>query len=73
MKLGFRKPSIKKRISARTSIKRQVIHKQVLRCLGEKAGLEILGNICITKFTIKPALIYSRSLKNCLGEKIYSS
>jgi len=27
MKFGFRKPSLKKRISARTSIKRQVVHR----------------------------------------------
>lgn len=27
MKFGIRKPSIKKRISARTSIKRQVVHR----------------------------------------------
>lgn len=27
MKIGFRKPSLKKRIGARTSIKRQVVHR----------------------------------------------
>lgn len=27
MKFGIRKPSIKKRISARTSIKRQIVHR----------------------------------------------
>lgn len=27
MKFGMRKPSLKKRISARTSIKRQIIHR----------------------------------------------
>ena len=27
MKFGIRKPSIKKRISARTSLKRQVVHR----------------------------------------------
>ena len=27
MRFGFRKPSLKKRISARTSIKRQVVHR----------------------------------------------
>lgn len=27
MKFGFRKPSVRKRIAARTSIKRQVIHR----------------------------------------------
>ena len=27
MKFGFRKPSLKKRISARTSIKRRVVHR----------------------------------------------
>ena len=27
MKFGIRKPSLKKRISARTSIKRQVVHR----------------------------------------------
>lgn len=27
MKFGFRKPSLRKRISARTSIKRQVVHR----------------------------------------------
>lgn len=27
MKFGFRKPSLKRRISARTSIKRQVVHR----------------------------------------------
>ena len=27
MKFGFRKPSLKKMISARTSIKRQVVHR----------------------------------------------
>lgn len=31
MKFGMRKPSIKKRISARTSIKRQVIHRAGLK------------------------------------------
>ena len=27
MKFGFRKPSLKKRIKARTSVKRQVVHR----------------------------------------------
>jgi hypothetical protein len=31
MKFGFRKPSIKKRISARTSIKRQITHRVGLK------------------------------------------
>ena len=31
MKFGIRKPSLKKRISARTSIKRQVIHRSRLK------------------------------------------
>jgi len=31
MKFGMRKPSIKKRISARTSIKRQIVHRAVLK------------------------------------------
>ncbi len=31
MKFGFRKPSIKKRISARTSIKRQITHRAGLK------------------------------------------
>lgn len=31
MKIGMRKPSLKKRISARTSIKRQVIHRAGLK------------------------------------------
>ncbi|TCZ75334.1 hypothetical protein E0485_18295 [Paenibacillus albiflavus] len=31
MKFGVRKPSIKKRISARTSIKRQVVHRAGLK------------------------------------------
>jgi len=31
MKFGMRKPSLKKRISARTSIKRQVIHRAGLK------------------------------------------
>ncbi|WP_232700094.1 hypothetical protein [Brevibacillus daliensis] len=31
MKFGMRKPSLKKRISARTSIKRQVVHRAGLK------------------------------------------
>jgi len=31
MKFGIRKPSLKRRISARTSIKRQVIHRTGLK------------------------------------------
>ncbi|MBE0451846.1 MAG: hypothetical protein IBX70_13545 [Clostridia bacterium] len=31
MKIGFRTPSLKKRITARTSIKRQVIHRAGLK------------------------------------------
>ncbi|WP_124113798.1 hypothetical protein [Paenibacillus xylanexedens] len=31
MKFGFRKPSLKKRFSARTSIKRQIIHRSGLK------------------------------------------
>ncbi|MCM3034034.1 hypothetical protein [Niallia sp. MER 6] len=31
MKFGFRKPSIKKRITTRTSIKRQIIHRAGLK------------------------------------------
>ncbi|WP_058485364.1 hypothetical protein [Defluviitalea phaphyphila] len=31
MKIGMRKPSLKKRISARTSIKRQIIHRAGLK------------------------------------------
>ena len=31
MKFGIRKPSLKKRISARTSIKRQIVHRGGLK------------------------------------------
>lgn len=31
MKIGIRKPSLKKRIGARTSIKRQVVHRAGLK------------------------------------------
>jgi hypothetical protein len=31
MRLGMRKPSLKKRISARTSIKRQIVHRMGLK------------------------------------------
>ncbi|NLZ38341.1 MAG: hypothetical protein GX893_01860 [Firmicutes bacterium] len=31
MKFGFRKPSLKKRIAARTSIKRQIVHRAGLK------------------------------------------
>ncbi|HEY4554671.1 MAG TPA: hypothetical protein VIG80_15865 [Bacillaceae bacterium] len=31
MKIGMRKPSLKRRISARTSIKRQVVHRAGLK------------------------------------------
>jgi len=31
MKFGIRKPSLKKRLSARTSIKRQIIHRAGLK------------------------------------------
>lgn len=31
MKIGLRKPSLKKRISARTSIKRQIVHRAGLK------------------------------------------
>lgn len=31
MKFGFRRPSLKKRIGARTSIKRQVVHRAGLK------------------------------------------
>jgi hypothetical protein len=31
MKFGFRKPSLKRRITARTSIKRQVVHRAGLK------------------------------------------
>ncbi|RNB90223.1 hypothetical protein EDM59_01455 [Brevibacillus nitrificans] len=31
MKFGMRKPSLKKRISARTSIKRQIVHRTKLK------------------------------------------
>ncbi|WP_312470311.1 hypothetical protein [Neobacillus sp.] len=31
MKFGFRKPSVKGRISARTSIKRQIVHRAGLK------------------------------------------
>jgi hypothetical protein len=31
MKFGFRKPSLKKRISARTSIKREITHRAGLK------------------------------------------
>lgn len=31
MKFGIRKPNIKKRISARTSVKRQVVHRAGLK------------------------------------------
>ncbi|RKD26050.1 hypothetical protein BEP19_02485 [Ammoniphilus oxalaticus] len=31
MKFGFRKPSLKKRISARTSLKRQIVHRAGLK------------------------------------------
>ncbi|HEY8363267.1 MAG TPA: hypothetical protein VIK77_10365 [Tissierellaceae bacterium] len=31
MKIGLRKPSLKRRISARTSIKRQIVHRAGLK------------------------------------------
>ncbi|MBS4538643.1 hypothetical protein GOQ27_09215 [Clostridium sp. D2Q-11] len=31
MKIGFRKPSLKKRISSRTSLKRQIVHRRGLK------------------------------------------
>ncbi|MFS0614237.1 hypothetical protein [Lederbergia ruris] len=31
MKFGMRKPSLKKRISARTSVKRQIVHRAGLK------------------------------------------
>ena len=31
MKFGIRKPSLKKRVSARTSIKRQIVHRAGLK------------------------------------------
>ncbi len=31
MKIGMRKPSLKKRISARTSVKRQLVHRAGLK------------------------------------------
>jgi len=31
MKFGIRKPSLKKRISARTSVKRQIVHRAGLK------------------------------------------
>ncbi|WP_128102774.1 hypothetical protein [Paenibacillus sp. DCT19] len=31
MKIGFRKSSLKKRLSARTSIKRQIVHRSGLK------------------------------------------
>ncbi|WP_311837650.1 hypothetical protein [Brevibacillus aydinogluensis] len=31
MKFGFRKPSLKKRIAARTSLKRQIVHRAGLK------------------------------------------
>ncbi|MFA4133294.1 MULTISPECIES: hypothetical protein [unclassified Brevibacillus] len=31
MKFGMRKPSLKKRISARTSLKRQVVHRALVK------------------------------------------
>ena len=31
MKIGFRKPSLSKRIAARTSIKRQIVHRAGLK------------------------------------------
>lgn len=31
MKFGFRKPSVRKRIAARTSIKRQIVHRAGLK------------------------------------------
>ncbi|SHD77563.1 conserved protein of unknown function [[Clostridium] ultunense Esp] len=38
MKFGMRKPSIKKRIGARTSIKRQIVHRGALKCQEDMAG-----------------------------------
>ena len=58
MKFGPRKPSLKKRISARTSIKRQIVHGEDLRCPEDMDGLEILRNMYITRSTIELHLMY---------------
>ncbi|WP_235601254.1 hypothetical protein [Tissierella sp. P1] len=69
MKFGPRKLSFKKRISARTSIKRQMVHRGGLKMLGDMDGLEILRNMYITRFIIEPPLIFLNYSRNCLNSK----
>lgn len=38
MKLGMRKPSLKKRIVARTSLKRLIVHRAEIKCQGDMDG-----------------------------------
>lgn len=54
MKFGMRKPGLKRRISARTSIKRQIVHRAGLKSRGDMLGSEIPRSMPITKSTTEP-------------------
>lgn len=58
MKFGIRKPSVKKRIGARTSIKRQIVHRGGFKMPRGYGWIRDLKNMPIIKFIIELPLIY---------------
>lgn len=64
MRIGVRKPSLSKRINARTSIKNKWYIELESKCLEDMVGSAILRNLCTTRYITEPPLTYLRYLRS---------
>lgn len=68
MKVGIRKPSLKKMIAARTSVKRIVRHNLGVKVPRGWGGLPIRKKLSIIVYIIVQPLMFFRYSRNCLSE-----
>lgn len=67
MKIGFRTPSLKSRISARTSIKRQVVHRAGLKMPRGYGWVRNPKKFAYNKVYQRTSLDIFGILKSCFG------
>ena len=68
MKFGIRTPSIKKRISARTSIKRQVVHRAGIKMPRGYGWVRNPKKYAYNKVYNRTSVDIFKMLKNCLSK-----
>lgn len=64
MKFGFRKPSLKRRISAKTSLKRQIIHRTGLKMPRGKGWIRNPKKYAYNKIYNKTSFDIFKTIKN---------